>query len=159
MHWTHRTRRRPHPAVSAVQVVDPKAGVNTVETAFKTNSVGQNLNQILNKAKKWGCPARLLEVTEQRDIFHVWDPGGPNMQRSAWQPNDHLVRVISQEKISDLTTDSCGLENNLRMISALDNSVSRTELDSRANMVCLVRNAIIIEDTGKMVDVKSFTPD
>ena len=66
---------------------------------------------------------------------------------------------ISQKNISDATTDSCGLKNNLRMISALDNSVSRTELDSHANMVCLGRHSIIIEDTGKTVDVKLFTPD
>ena len=45
------------------------------------------------------------------------------------------------------------------MISALDNSVLRTELDSHANMVCLGRHAIIIEDTGKTSDVKPFTPD
>ena len=45
------------------------------------------------------------------------------------------------------------------MISALDNSVSRTELESHANMVCLGRHALIIEDTGETVDVKPFTPD
>ena len=81
------------------------------------------------------------------------------MQCSAWQPNDHLVRVISQANILDVTTESCGLNKNLRMISALDNSVSRTELDSHANMVYLGRHALIIEDTGKTVDVKPFTPN
>ena len=81
------------------------------------------------------------------------------MQRYAWQKNDHLVRVISQANIPDATTYSCGLKNNLRIISALDNSVLRTELDSHANMVCLGRHAIIIEDMGKTVDVKPYTPD
>ena len=81
------------------------------------------------------------------------------MQRSAWQQNDHLVQVILQENILDATTDSCGLKNNLRMISALDNSVSRTDLDSHANMVCLGRHAIIIEYREEMLDVKPFTPD
>ena len=65
------------------------------------------------------------------------------------QIKGHLVKVISQANILDATTDSCGLKNNLRMISALDNNVSRTKLDSHANMVCLGRHAIIIEDTGK----------
>ena len=67
--------------------------------------------------------------------------------------------MISQANISDATTDSCWLKNNLRMISALDNSVLRTELESHANMVCLGRHAIIIEYREEMVDVKPFTPD
>ena len=45
------------------------------------------------------------------------------------------------------------------MISDLDNSVTWTYLDSHANMVCLGKYALIIEDTGKTVDVKPFTPD
>ena len=81
------------------------------------------------------------------------------MQRSAWQKNDHLVRVISQANSSDVTTYSGGLKNNLRLISALDNIVLQTKLDSRANMVCLGRHAIIIEDREEMLDVKPFTPD
>ena len=39
------------PTVSAVQVVDPKAGLPTVHPAVKPKSVGQKLNRILNKAK------------------------------------------------------------------------------------------------------------
>ena len=39
-------------AVSAIQVVDPKAGVPTADPAFKPKSVGQKLNWILNKAEK-----------------------------------------------------------------------------------------------------------
>ena len=45
------------------------------------------------------------------------------------------------------------------MKSALDNSVLRTKLDSHANMVCLGRHALIIEDKGITVDIKPFTPD
>ena len=67
--------------------------------------------------------------------------------------------MISQANISDVTTDPCGLKKNSRMISALDNSVSQTKLESHANMVCLGWHAIIIEDTGKTVYVKPFTPD
>ena len=81
------------------------------------------------------------------------------MQRSVWQPNDHLVQVISLANISDVTTESCGLKNNFRMILSLDNSVSRTELESHFNMVVLGRHAVIIEDRGKRVDVKLITPD
>ena len=51
-------------------VVDTEAVVPTAVPMVKSKSVGQKLNLILNKAKKWGCPARLLEATEQRDIFH-----------------------------------------------------------------------------------------
>ena len=40
------------PDISAVQVVDPKAGVPTADPAAKPKSVGQKLNRVLNKAKK-----------------------------------------------------------------------------------------------------------
>ena len=40
------------PAVSAVQVLDPKSGVPTADPAVKPKFVGQKLNRILNKAKK-----------------------------------------------------------------------------------------------------------
>ena len=40
------------PDVSAVQVVDPEAGVPTADPAVKSKYGGQNLNRILNKAKK-----------------------------------------------------------------------------------------------------------
>ena len=46
-----RNRKKP-PAVSAVQVVDPKAGVPTADHAVKPKYLGQKLNRILNKAKK-----------------------------------------------------------------------------------------------------------
>ena len=101
----------------------------------------------------------MLEANEQRDRFQVWYPGGPNIKRSSWKPNDHLVRVISQANFLDVTTDSCGLKKYLRMKSALNDNVLRTDLDSHSNMVRLGRYAIIIEDTGKTVDVKLLTPD
>ena len=47
----HNNKNTP-PAVSAVQFVDPKAGVPTADPAVKPKPVGQNLNRILNKAKK-----------------------------------------------------------------------------------------------------------
>ena len=81
------------------------------------------------------------------------------MQLSAWQPNDHLVRVISKANVLDVTIDSCGFKKSLKMISALDNSVSRTKLYSHSNMVCLGIHSLIIEDTEKTVDFKPFTPD
>ena len=48
---SHRNKKKP-PDVSAVQVVDPKVGLPTADPAVKPKSVGQNLNRILNKAKK-----------------------------------------------------------------------------------------------------------
>ena len=47
----HNKKNTP-PAVSAVQVVNPKSGVPTVYPAVKSKYVGQKLNRILNKAKK-----------------------------------------------------------------------------------------------------------
>ena len=40
------------PAVSAVQVVYTEEGLPTVDPMVKSKSVGQNINRILNKAKK-----------------------------------------------------------------------------------------------------------
>ena len=36
---------------------------------------------------------------------------------------------------------------------------SRTELDSHANMPVVGRNAYVLADTGKTVDVSPYTPD
>ena len=38
-------------------------------------------------------------------------------------------------------------------------SDSRTELDSHANMPVVGRNSYILSETGKVVDVKAFSPD
>ena len=46
------SNKKKPPAVSAVQVVDPKAGVPTADHAVKPKCVGQKLNRILNRAKK-----------------------------------------------------------------------------------------------------------
>ena len=45
-------KKKTPPSISAVQVVDSKAGVTTADPAVKPNSVGQKLNRILNKSKK-----------------------------------------------------------------------------------------------------------
>lgn len=38
-------------------------------------------------------------------------------------------------------------------------SSSRTELDSHANMIVVGRNAFVVNETGKTVDVHAFSPD
>ena len=45
-------KKKNPPAASAVQVIDPKAGVPTADPPVKPKSVDQKLNWILNKAKK-----------------------------------------------------------------------------------------------------------
>ena len=46
------------------------------------------------------------------------------------------------------------------MTSDLDEDIEpRTDLDSHANMPVVGRNAYVLSNTGKMVDVSPFTPD
>ena len=45
------SNKKKPPAVSAVQVVYPKAVLPTADPAVKSKSVSQKLNRILNKAK------------------------------------------------------------------------------------------------------------
>eukprot|EP00957_Ditylum_brightwellii_P144237 10989674-Ditylum_brightwellii.AAC.1 len=37
--------------------------------------------------------------------------------------------------------------------------MSRTELDSHVNMPCMGRDALVVSDTGRVVEVSPFTPD
>ena len=62
-----------------------------------------------------------------------------------------MLKVIAEaskacDNIECDTDDACGEE-------------LRTELDSHANMVVVGRNATIINDTGRTVEVSPFAPD
>eukprot|EP00957_Ditylum_brightwellii_P203798 15336254-Ditylum_brightwellii.AAC.1 len=69
----------------------------------------------------------------------VWDP-------RQLCPNNHLRERIN---IADLDADFDEDD---------DVEESRTELDSHANLIVLGRNAVILNDTGRMAVVQPFTP-
>ena len=44
-------------------------------------------------------------------------------------------------------------------IQSVTNKISRTELDSHANMPVMGRDALVVSDTGRVMEVNPFTPD
>jgi hypothetical protein len=80
----------------------------------------------------------------------VWNPGG------AWNPTINLperiiTRISSMCDSSSDPMESAGESD--------DGKVSRTELDSHANMPVVGRNVVVISESGKTVDVCPFSPD
>jgi len=66
------------------------------------------------------------------------------------EPNDHLRRLIQVNAIAVVNVDVYDLD----VMSA-----SRTELDSHANMTVIGRHSIVLNKTGKSVDVNPFSLD
>eukprot|EP00957_Ditylum_brightwellii_P076246 5795935-Ditylum_brightwellii.AAC.2 len=44
-------------------------------------------------------------------------------------------------------------------IQSVNNRISRTELEPHANMPCMGRDALVLSDTGRVMEVYLFTPD
>eukprot|EP00957_Ditylum_brightwellii_P131546 10033129-Ditylum_brightwellii.AAC.1 len=44
-------------------------------------------------------------------------------------------------------------------IQSVNSEMSRTELDSHANMPCMDREALVVSDTGKVMEVNPFMPN
>ena len=71
----------------------------------------------------------------------IWDPG---------IANPYLQRRISMSSVIVADVNSARNE---------PDPVSRTELDSHANMPVIGRHSVIVNDTGRSVDVNPFSPD
>jgi hypothetical protein len=86
----------------------------------------------------------------------MWDPGGGTNDRetNSCKINDHLQSFIGCALISDTNGDEEDEENATTM-----KDDSRTELDSHANMPVVGKCSFIISDTGRVADVKAYTPD
>ena len=89
-------------------------------------------------------------------------PASQTDSRNDREPNSDKIRVhfapylhslISTATIGRIDGEADGEDNNETEES------SRTELDSHANMPVVGRNAFIISDTGRMADVKPYSPD
>ena len=82
----------------------------------------------------------------QSDMNQSWDPGGQRyLVRS-----DKLFAILSDTTVAGANdSDSVSMQD----------EVSRTELDSHANMPVIGRHAYVLAETGKTVDVSPFTPD
>eukprot|EP00957_Ditylum_brightwellii_P103546 7889307-Ditylum_brightwellii.AAC.1 len=64
--------------------------------------------------------------------------------------NNYLGKLISA-LISDVAVGA--------NIQSVSNRMSRTELDSHANMPCMGRDALVASDTGRVMEVNPFTSD
>jgi hypothetical protein len=82
-----------------------------------------------------------------------WDPRGSTTERepNSCKINDDLQRYIATATISELNGDE-DPDQDMR-------EDSRTELDSHANMPVVGKFAFIISNTGRIADVKAYTPD
>ena len=61
-------------------------------------------------------------------------------------PNKHLCSVICGQQVSAMEVEGC-------------DGVPRTELDSHANMVVVCGNAVVVNETGRTVEVNAFSPE
>ena len=64
-----------------------------------------------------------------------------------------MSRTNKSEEIVNFSTTACD------SVGSRQDSCPRTELDSHANMVVAGKNALVIEDTGKTVEVKPFSSE
>ena len=81
----------------------------------------------------------------------IWDPG--NLQIPT-------RNTVTAELYSLLLTATVGEIDGAEEASQSDaTNDSRTELDSHANMPVVGRNSFIISDTGKIADVKAYSPE
>ena len=94
------------------------------------------------------CPEETPLNKTEPDTTLIWDPGGGPVP--AAKPNHHLCVIINATTV---VCDSIESESN-------DSSaMSRTELDSHANMPVVGRHALVLSRSGQSVDVNPFTPD
>ena len=78
----------------------------------------------------------------QPDYQLTWDPGG--------------YITIKSNRLYSITLAAADCTNDA-MVD--DSNESRTELDSHANMPVVGKNAYIVAETGRTVDISPFTPD
>ena len=64
--------------------------------------------------------------------------------------NNYLVKLISA-LVSNVAL-SCSIQ-------LVTNKISRTELDSHANMPVMGRDALVVSDTGRVIEINPFTPN
>ena len=92
----------------------------------------------------------------QRDSNQNFDRGKEISSTSlgnVFRPNLYLKQRI-KAAISDV-----GVANDDVFDNKEDDTPSRTELDSHANMIVVGRHALIVNDSGQTADAQPFSPD
>jgi len=89
----------------------------------------------------------------QPESNRKWDPGIKSVVR-----DDRGALVLRNDKIfSSIASAATSEAANGSMIDDAKEP-ARTELDSHANMPVVGRNAYVLAESGKTVDVSPFTP-
>ena len=95
----------------------------------------------------------------QPDHFsETWDPGG-KLGDEQVQISSYVQRTISSAYVGAAIINDDVMEDGVPDGSIMANNVSRTELDSHANMPVVGKNCYVLAETGKSADVSPYTPD
>ena len=89
----------------------------------------------------------------QPDSHTIWDPGAEDSKERT-----KLIKINVPLQVYMLIATASGLELDEDK-DMTHEELSRTELDSHANMPVVGRNAYVISETGEVADVSPFTPD
>ncbi len=102
-------------------------------------------------------PSTKGRKVEEPDSNRTWDPGDPSTRTKLVkiQVSSHIYSLIATVMVADVADVDVGRGDE----SMEEEELSRTELDSHANMPVVGRHAYIISDTGRIADVNAFTPD
>ena len=90
----------------------------------------------------------------QPDRGTVWDPGGTT-RNTLVKIHVPITFYTLLSTVSVVDTD----EEMQQDEDERDDDLSRTKLDSHANMPVVGRHSYVISDTGRIADVSPFTPD
>eukprot|EP00957_Ditylum_brightwellii_P104311 7945602-Ditylum_brightwellii.AAC.1 len=87
--------------------------------------------------------------------YGYWMEANSNWSQVADNNSNSTVNTYLVDLISALISDVVvGVS-----VQSLNNRLSRTELDSHANMPCIGRDALVVSDIRRIMDMNPFTPD
>jgi hypothetical protein len=89
----------------------------------------------------------------------MWDPGGVQGTNIILSTSLHSLIVTASVCHFDGAEDEHDEREEDEHDEREESFDSRTKLDSHANMPVLGRHSFVISDTGKVADVKAFSPD
>eukprot|EP00957_Ditylum_brightwellii_P020559 1550043-Ditylum_brightwellii.AAC.1 len=143
----------------AVKVSPPKEAVSQALSASyvapkKTVNLAATIMCSLNlpiprKDGACGQPAAIMSLGRhgcQREANLGWDLADNDSNSTV---NNYFVNLISV-LVSNVAVGYS--------IQSVTNNISRTELDSHANMPVMGSDAVVVSDTGRVMEVNPFTP-
>eukprot|EP00957_Ditylum_brightwellii_P044148 3349630-Ditylum_brightwellii.AAC.1 len=112
------------------------------------NAAKQTLSMPYMAPKRQVTNMSLGQYGHQLGTNRYWGKLADNSSNSL--VNTYLGNLISAS-ISDVAKEDT--------IQSIDSKMYGTELESHANMSCMGRKALVVSDTGKVMEVNPFMPD